>query len=1029
MSERGPNEGSQGVLAETRTDIDGFGRAIATHTTHGATANYLLKQTGEAIYDDISIPSQVTTKQRVEFDSSNWVTKHTYADGLGRVRRIESDTDGAGTLAVETLEYDDTGRLSDYYAPHPNYDQHRIRYHYEHDSVDRLTKVILPEAINDTDDHLDPSDLLDNAHVDFEYDGLSKTRSEHSNDAGLPSATRTVTDSFGRLIEVRELADISTDTWATTFYSYDGNDNLSMVTDAEGRTTRLEHDWLSRRTGIRRGKGPTWVYVYDANGNMTAEIAPYPNAPPGQAPLYSTTMAYDDLDRVTSRVTALRDQEKPRATELGIGMTLFTYDNCTGGLGRLCEVTLPYGGSTIRYEYDARGNVIAENRDINLPSGENINRSSSATYNAMNLPQLVVAPDGSAPPFKTQLLYSYDARGLPVGLSYVPNNSAVTLSAATLSRNLSGRPAFRTISPGQTTQNSPAALWKYDGHGRVIDIDVTAPGGISRTRQTIGYLNNGDVARMDHVLDGNRREFRYRYDERHQLLQVDDDQADYHALFQYRASGRLMRSNFSGAGVPVPRLVDYNYSSDTSQEVESVRALRIVATSNDYATYGYDGSGNVTRRFVDGDPSTSADDEAWDFVYAGEDWQREAVHTDQNGVTTTERYFYDHEGNRMVAARYTSGALDDAKFWMGPTELHFDHDGSGTLSLARSITRGALGQPVVRLERTNEAASPSVSQVYHSPLEHMLVSLDESGTVKAGFSYGPFGEVLDAVGPDVDVHERRFNGKDYDSVSELSYYGVRYYDKLSLTWTQGDPLYRFAPDAAFDEPRRMNLYAFSLNNPMRYVDPDGSGTLATYAEAGGGDIGGIRRHPMEHINKTADVEDEWGETEPSVSAQRTSKAPAYGKRWTSLALAHGPQLIEAAVGEGGGGIDEVLNNGPGTGSISGGPAGRPPSGAKAKAATTARGGTYKLRDPSTGQVRRTGKTNDLNRRQKEHGRGRDARDLDFEVDRRSDNEVARRGREQRIYDQHPEADLNKKRPISPNNPRRDEYLREGDTLE
>jgi hypothetical protein len=37
-------------------------------------------------------------------------------------------------------------------------------------------------------------------------------------------------------------------------------------------------------------------------------------------------------------------------------------------------------------------------------------------------------------------------------------------------------------------------------------------------------------------------------------------------------------------------------------------------------------------------------------------------------------------------------------------------------------------------------------------------------------------------------------------------------------------------------------------------------------------------------------------------------------------------------------------------------------------------------------------------------------------------------REERLYEQYPEADLNRKRPISPTNPRGDEYLREGDKL-
>ena len=55
----------------------------------------------------------------------------------------------------------------------------------------------------------------------------------------------------------------------------------------------------------------------------------------------------------------------------------------------------------------------------------------------------------------------------------------------------------------------------------------------------------------------------------------------------------------------------------------------------------------------------------------------------------------------------------------------------------------------------------------------------------------------------------------------MSYYGARYYDKVSLLWTQGDPKYRFAPDAAWTQPRRANLYTANLTTHMRYMDPDG----------------------------------------------------------------------------------------------------------------------------------------------------------------------------------------------------------------
>ena len=88
------------------------------------------------------------------------------------------------------------------------------------------------------------------------------------------------------------------------------------------------------------------------------------------------------------------------------------------------------------------------------------------------------------------------------------------------------------------------------------------------------------------------------------------------------------------------------------------------------------------------------------------------------------------------------------------------------------------------------------------------------------FSYTPFGEVLHSSGNAQDF-DHRFNAKQTDLRSGIFYYGYRYYDPLTLTWLRADPLFRFVPDLDLTNPRAMNLFSFSLNNPLRYVDPDG----------------------------------------------------------------------------------------------------------------------------------------------------------------------------------------------------------------
>jgi len=96
----------------------------------------------------------------------------------------------------------------------------------------------------------------------------------------------------------------------------------------------------------------------------------------------------------------------------------------------------------------------------------------------------------------------------------------------------------------------------------------------------------------------------------------------------------------------------------------------------------------------------------------------------------------------------------------------------------------------------------------------------------------------------------------------------------------------------------------------------------------------------------------------------------------------------------------------------------------------AKGGTYVLKDGESTVVK-TGRTNDLARRQAEHGR--EYPDRTFEVDKRTDSYAAQRGREQDLHDSNPSAHaqnggMDKINGISPKNPKRDAYLKAGRDL-
>jgi RHS repeat-associated protein len=114
--------------------------------------------------------------------------------------------------------------------------------------------------------------------------------------------------------------------------------------------------------------------------------------------------------------------------------------------------------------------------------------------------------------------------------------------------------------------------------------------------------------------------------------------------------------------------------------------------------------------------------------------------------------------------------------------------------------------------------------LFHGLGGSTIATVDRSGTTGTALSYAPFGELLETIN-DASGERHRLNDKYVDEISNLGYYGARYYDTTSMTWTQADPSFRFAPDDGGEQPRLAMLYTNDLNNPLRYVDPDGRAPL------------------------------------------------------------------------------------------------------------------------------------------------------------------------------------------------------------
>ena len=114
--------------------------------------------------------------------------------------------------------------------------------------------------------------------------------------------------------------------------------------------------------------------------------------------------------------------------------------------------------------------------------------------------------------------------------------------------------------------------------------------------------------------------------------------------------------------------------------------------------------------------------------------------------------------------------------------------------------------------------------LYHERRGDLRVAVDTTGIVQSHYYYGVFGEPQWTYELNQGDFNRRFNGKETDTFDQLIYYGYRFYDPVTFRWTTADPLYRFAPEAGYEAPQKLNLYAFCENNALRYVDIDGRET-------------------------------------------------------------------------------------------------------------------------------------------------------------------------------------------------------------
>ncbi|MCX6611625.1 MAG: putative toxin [Acidobacteria bacterium] len=202
---------------------------------------------------------------------------------------------------------------------------------------------------------------------------------------------------------------------------------------------------------------------------------------------------------------------------------------------------------------------------------------------------------------------------------------------------------------------------------------------------------------------------------------------------------------------------------------------------------------------------------AMNLTYDGEGRVAGATNTGSGVVT----YDYDAADKRV---RSTVSGVSTVYVYEASGELAAEYGGSATTSGPEFLTGDHLGS--VRLVT------------------------DGAGAVKQRRDYGPFGEELETasrtaiLGYGTGGQRHRFTGKERDLETGLDYFGARYLASSQGRWTSPDEFsegvggaYEVGgarptkpgplPYANLELPQSLNKYSYALNNPLRYIDPDG----------------------------------------------------------------------------------------------------------------------------------------------------------------------------------------------------------------
>jgi RHS repeat-associated protein len=685
-------------------------------------------------------------------------------DDTSRIVTITTDlnTNNDGALVSKVI-YDQMGRKSEarQYESGTNYIASQIQY----DALGRAYKTSNPFR---------PWQSETAVWTTSAFDALGRVTSVTTPDSAVISTSylgnavtvtdqaskvrKSVSDALGRTTSVYE--DPSGLNYQTS-YSYDTLDNLITVTQGV-QTRTFGYDSLKRLTSVTNPESGTINFGYDNNGNLTSRL---------DARSITTTMAYDVLNRITSKSY----NDSPQTPTIN-----YYYDSQTlpGGApsfdrgfatGRLVAVT--YGGTSAgTYRgYDQVGQVLRQYQRT-----DSVDYLVEASYYANGSVQNVTYPAVPGAGDRRSVSYTNDNAGRTASLSssatsYAPAASVSSIGYAShnaLATQTYGNSLIHAISYNNRLEPSEIKLGTSGAPTSIIDL-VYSYGTTN---------NNGNVQSIAYSGGGLTYSQTFAYDALNRLTTAQENSGtNWSQTNGYDRYGNRW-IDLGGGNQSLYFTTSNNRITGSSYD----NAGNLL--SDGYHSYSYDAENKISK--VDG---TTA------YVYDGAGLRVRKL------VGENVRFIYGLSGQLIAEYSGSTGALTK-EYIYGQNGLVATIEPAAVNSNGtRYTTPDVLGSPRVL---TNSSAGV-VSRHDNMPFGEEIGSGIGGRTTGMGFGIS-------------DGQRQKFTSHERDAETGLDYMEARYYQGSQGRFTSADSV-----SGSVLNPQTMNLYAYVINNPLRYIDPTG----------------------------------------------------------------------------------------------------------------------------------------------------------------------------------------------------------------